>query len=300
MVQLPDTRNINLRGTVTLVAGWRVGTKISIGRLEITRTIADHFRMICEAHLDALSEKVPRPYWPDTDLEPSEEYLYMDLSAMDSESPVLIAHRSIHLADPITPTSLPTRSLLFYSIVFSTGPMFLRKVNSYQSLSSGKKFMRLQDTLTEIDDPVFAFDDRIDLVLNDYQIIISNVTAFEQLFRDELALTAHIGHYAAVLASQVALTPQSRMTLMAECARRVRLRRRLEAIYQSGHLNGVLVSTISHVAMTHGLAVSAIVKNGQVDINPSNVDDVLKLLNDDFFVGDLSLDQFVADKKMRR
>ena len=299
-MEIHDLYAADLQSTVTLVAGWRRGNTVEVGQLEITRQIAERFRAICQDHLDSIQEKLAREYRPDIDLEPSSEHLYLHMSNLDQNNPVILAHRRARLADPITPKSLPSRSLLFYSIMFSTGPIFLRKMNSYQSLNRGRMFTRLQETLAEIEDPVFSFDDKIDLVIEGDLISISNLTAFEHLFRSETVLTAHVAGYIRSLDEQVPLTEQSCQVLEEECKRRVRLRRRLEAINHPDHLPHLSVAGVLELAPSRELDPSDFVRAGRLDIDLSNVDDVLMLLNDDLFWGGFSRVMFTAEKKSRR
>ena len=297
---MDDLHELDLEANMTLVVGWRSKGTISMGRLEITKTISDHFRMMCRDYLQSLSAKSRRDYWPDIDLEPSEEYLYLHLDQVDSSNEVIVGHESIHLTDPLILSSLPSHSMLFYSLAFSGGPVFLRKTNSHHSVSSGKMFTRLSNTLNEINDPVFVFDKRVDLMLLDDAIIINNITAFEQLFRSEKALTAHLDSYVSTLSQSIPISAQSKETLRTECARSVRLRRRLEAFCKSDYIDRVDLLAIGQLAPNYKLDPTKLTRDNKLDIDKSNVEDVLKLLNDDFFVGGLSGALFVAEKKARR
>ena len=295
-----DLDSLDLSGNVTLAVGWRVRGSIGLGRLEISPSIAQHFREVCESHLDGLRRKTPKLYYPDIDLEQATEYLYLPLDNLDRANPVLLAHEGVHLRDSITLRSLPKRSLLFYSVIFHNGPTFIRKLNAYQSLNPGKLHTRLQDTLTEIEDPVFTFDERFDLIVSEDALAISNVRAFELLFRSDEVLTIHVRAYISHIASFVPLASTSIDAIEAECLRSVRLRRRLESLYRSEYLPDIRLEDVGSVATASGLVPASLIRDGHLHIAEADVEDALILLNDDFFTGGLSGIRFVADKKARR
>ena len=70
---MPDLADLDLTSPLTLGVGWRRGSNLEAGRIELTQDVAERFRSICQAHTEALSGRTPKPYSPEADLEPGEE-----------------------------------------------------------------------------------------------------------------------------------------------------------------------------------------------------------------------------------
>ena len=292
--------DLDLGEPVSLGIGWRERNTIDGGRVEITNPVADRFRAIAGSHVEALVSRSPRPFSPEADLEPREEYLVADVAELDADEPITNLLDGLELRDPISIRGLPKRSLLFYAFVFPQQATFLRKLNPYQTAKTGKVWTRLGDTLTEISDPLFAFDSRVDLVITAEEILISNAMAFELLFKEEGYFMRHIDNWVQAISDYLPLTAGSSQLLIEGCRTNTRLRRRLESIHHRGHLRDVPIAAVQTQAEDQGLDPEEFIQNGELDLHAAPIDDVLKLLNEDLFTGPFSGAQFAVDKKSPR
>ena len=296
---MTDLRQLNLSRPVTLGIGWRDQGTIDGGRIEISNPIAEHFREIAFNHWQDLISRSRRPFSPEADLEPGEEYLVANVAELDEDEPITDLLDEIELRDPRSINDLPKRSLLFYAFVFPQQAAFLRKLNPHQTATPGKVWTRLENTLERILDPVFAFDRRVDLVITTEEILITNVKAFELLFKEEDYFLRHIDEWVNAISDHLPLTADSRELLVNRCRTSTRLRRRLESIHRRGHLTDVTMSAVQEQAENHDLSPN-LIQNSELNLRGVSLDNVLKLLNEDLFTGDFSSVRFAVDRKSPR
>lgn len=292
--------DLDIGGPLALGVGWRERNTIDGGRVGITNHIAERFRAIAVSHVESLLNRAPRTFTPEADLEPREEYLVADLAELDEDEPVTNLLDGLELRDPISIRDLPKRSLLFYAFVFPQQATFLRKLNPYQTAKTGKVWTRLGDTLTEIQDPLFSFDSRVDLAITNEEILISNATAFELLFKEANYFRRHIDSWVQAISDYLPITAGSGQILIQGCSTNTRLRRRLESIHRRGHLRDIPIAAVQSQAEEQGLDPEGFIQNGELDLHDVPIDDVLKLLNEDLFIGPFSGTQFAVDRKSQR
>lgn len=289
-----------LSSPLTLGIGWRRGAALDAGRIELTKGVADEFRNICERHVAALRQRTAKPYSPEVDLEPREEYLTIPRSSLHTEEPLLMLLDSIADRDPLRASDLPARSLLFHAYVFPGHATFLRKANSHQTARSGRVLTRLSQTLSRVDEPVFAFDDKVDLVVTADEVIVSSLSAFELLFKEDDFLVQHIPTWVNSIATHLPVNDGAAEVLTEHCRRNTRFRRRLETIHARGHLTHVTIEQVCEEAQNQGLDVASLVVDGRLNFEDASVDDLLRLLNEDLLIGSLSGDRFTVERKSPR
>jgi len=292
--------DLNLGRPLALGVGWRERNTIHGGRVKITNHVAERFRAIAVSHVEALVSRSPKAFSPEADLEPREEYLVADVAELDADEPITNLLDGLERRDPISIRGLPKRSLLFYAFVFPQQATFLRKLNPYQTAKTGKVWTLLGDTLEEISDPLFAFDSRVDLVITTEEILISNATAFELLFKEENYFMRHIDNWVQAISDYLPLTAGSSKLIIEGCRTNTRLRRRLQSIHHRGHLRDVPITEVQTQAEEQGLDPEEFIQNGELDLHDASIDDVLKLLNEDLFIGPFSGAQFAVDRKSPR
>ncbi|MCE2530086.1 MAG: DUF4868 domain-containing protein [Acidimicrobiia bacterium] len=292
---------LDLSGHVALGVGWRERNSIDGGRVGITNDVAERFRAIAVNHVEALVSRSPKAFSPEADLEPRDEYFVADVAELDEDEPITNLLDGLELRDPMSLMDLPKGSLLFYAFVFPQQATFVRKLNPYQTAKKGSRvWTRLGDTLTEILDPLFAFDSRVDLVITAEEILISNATAFELLFKEENYFMLHVDNWVQAISDYLPLSSGSGQLLIEGCRTNTRLRRRLESIHRRGHLRDVPIAAVQTQAKEQGLDAERFIQNGQLDLHDASIEDVLKLLNEDLFIGPFSGTQFAVDRKSQR
>lgn len=291
---------LDLTGSPVLAIAWRATDAVEVGRLDISVDLAGHFASVARQHAAVLANSRRRQYTPEVDIDRKEEFAAAKRARFASDDPILGLLEGAATLDSVGPTELPARSLLLYSIVFPNKAMFLRKSNPHLSARRGHMFTRLSQTLTRIEEPIFDFDSLVDLVVTPSELWISNVTAFEYLFKDDDFLTRNVPIWVAAIGSAVPLALGSAELLVEKGVSNIRRRRRLESIADRGHLPKVTLKQLSDEIVRLNLGLDRLIAAGRLVINDDTIDDVLKLLNEDLFIGALSGAEFEVDRKAAR
>lgn len=297
---MSELSNIDLTVHLALGVGWRHQDSVRGGRIEISNHLAERFREVAFSHMSDLGGRTPRPFSPEVDLEPNREFLVADLAELDPDEPITKLLDGIQLRDPLSIADIPKRPLLFYAIVFPGQVTLIRKLNPHQTANRGKIWTRLGNALAVIEDPVFSFDAKVDMVITSENILVSNIRAFEFLFKEESYFMRHVDDWVKAISDNLPLSQDSDRAIIDRCRTNTRLRRRLESIHRRGHLQNVAINTVREHADKHGLDVDRFIRDDELYLHDVSIEDVLQLLNEDLFFGDFSGVQFAADKKIPR
>ncbi len=291
---------LDLSGPVVLGFGWRSGQHIETGRIDISNGLSDTLRAIADKHQQELMVRSSRPYSPEIDIVPHDEYASATTRELDGDDPTLALLHEAGLLDATDARRLPRRSLLYYAIVFPGVAAFVRKTNPYLSANRGRIFTRLANTLVEVEEPLFAFDRTVDFVITPDAIYISSLNAFEYLFKDDAYITRNIPIWIGAITSSLDVAAGGVDVLEKHCRSNTRLRRRLESIAARHHLAKVTATQLRKEMTRLALDPTKLMKGSRLVISDDTVADVLKLLNEDLFVGGLSGAHFEVDKKAPR
>lgn len=297
----PDWSQLGLE-SLSLIVGWRTGsTRIATARVPTSGEVAEELRDVCSDTLQLLSNLDHRQWYPDAGQD-SHEYLLASLSQLGEDSEVLRAVRETEW-DVLGADTLPSRNLLFYALV--AGPSnrritFLRKYNPRRGLKRRLVALFTKD-LTKIQDPLFSFDEFVDMVIDpENGVAILNLGAFELLFRSSPEMIAKIPEYVGDIASVLPMHADAMSTLAEIAERNNSVRRRLQAIVARGHLSSVTMSDIRSELSQNDLDPDRFVKNDQLTFDKAEAKDILKLLNEDLFRGGLSNEAFQVERKSPR
>lgn len=213
---------------------------------------------------------------------------------------------SAEALDVLDPNELPAADMGFYVITLGDEPghraAFLRRANPRRGLRGGKIWTSYHDVLTRIDEPVFAFDDLVDLVFFEDEALVLSQTAFVALFRSQETLMAQVPRWTSDLSAHVPISGEGIVRLNALAIRNSRAKARLEAIVRRGHLATVSAAVIAEKLVEVGLDVEALI-NSDGELVFETDDEAmmaLQFLNEDLFVGTLTSTGFRADKKATR
>ena len=288
---------------LTLVVGWRRGVRVEGGRVDVTEEVGEVLRGICADVVASLDELEAKPYAADTHLE-AEEYLVVGEDDLDGSSEVLELVRYAAEVDDLSAGDLPNRPLLFYAIVFGDTPEervgFIRNTNPMYVAKRGGLLTTLRGALTTVDEPIFGFDNRVDVVVLPEGLLVFKQPAFERLFRDLPALVAKVPEWLAAVAAHLPIAPEAIEELDARARSDSRLRRRLLAIHERGHLQHVTIAQIRREAKTQGIDPSQVIRDGQLVLDELDAASLLRLLNEDLMTGGLSGARFSVDRKTLR
>ena len=193
---------------------------------------------------------------------------------------------------------------LFYAVVIGDDPQsriaFVRKMSPTRTLDAGKLLFAYGNRLTRVTEPLLAIEDHFDLIVTKEGIAVLNQTVFEALFRDAETLVERYPVWASSF-STLGLSDLQTKVLVERCQRDSRLASRLRQIYESGHLAAGQVTKTQVLKEADRVAGgrARFLKNGELDFGCQDASALLKLLNDDLFVGGLSHQPFEAGSKAR-
>lgn len=306
-------QDVNPAESLTLVVAWRTGRKVRLRQLSIGTDVATQFRAVITQTLADLRRRDAAAWAPDADLTP-ETYLLVptadlgdapELAAEHSGQTLAGALRAAESLPHLSPHDVPAADLTFYALVvgdkIGQRAAFLRKSNPRRGLRRGHIFTFLRDTLQFVDDPIFAFDELVDLVFIDNQVAILSQSVFASIFRGQDALAAQVPTWANDLQAHVPMTNAGRQRLVERALRDSRLRVRLEAIVRRGHLESIGPAAIRAAMLATGLDPNKFMDaQSNLTLENDDIPQVLYFLNEDLFAGALTNAGFRADKKAAR
>lgn len=206
---------------------------------------------------------------------------------------------------PLLPAQQLTKQpFAFYAVVVGSDPnsrvAFVRKTNPIKTLTAGRLWFSYGERLKKVTEPLMGLDDHFDLIVTADGIAVLNQTAFDLLFRDAATLVERYPIWAKAFTT-IGLDDDQTDALVEMCRRDSRLATRLRQIHESGHL------AAGHVSLEQVLAEADVVaggrerflKNDKLDFACQDAGTLMKLLNDDLFVGGLSKVPYEAGSKAR-
>lgn len=329
-----DQKRIDVTGDITLVVARRSGKALHGYKVEFEASAGEGIRDVCRKTLDRFEPLAPRQYEPSLHIDPGHEYLAVpdvDLVQHESFRPKRTRKRADGTngasttavatietdpqvrdllgraagLDRLPAEHLSQYSFQFYAAVVGSEPTarsaFVRKNNPAKVLSRGRIVFAYGDRLRTIEDPLFLLDEYFDLIVVADGVAVLDQNAFELLFRDLKVLNERYPVYASAFAS-LKLDDDQIATLIERCRTSSRLGNRLRQIHESGHLSAGKVTMREVVAEIDrlGLPKDQLMKGGKLDFSGADADTILKLLNDDLFIGALSKVAYEAGSKARR
>lgn len=305
--------SIDSQEAVTLSVGWVSGRSTKLRKVAIGQSVADAFRQVIQATLDDLARREGQAWAPDADLSP-ETFLTLKADEVGAAPKLGIEHGSATLLEVLQaadaleamkPDDLPAGDLSFYAITIGDVPgqraVFIRRSNPRRGLKRGRIYSLLQDTLQRIDEPIFAFDDWMDLLSVGDEVLVLSQTVFAALFRNQDALTQQVPQWTSDLHEVLPIASAGQDRLKERALRDSRMRARLEAIVRRGHLATVTADTLVEAMSAAGLDAERLISSeGELILEAEDIAPVLYFLNEDLFTGALTQTSFRADKKAAR
>lgn len=308
-----DLSVVDTSGGLTLTVGWRSGTKLQLGRLEIGADIDRAFREVIAASVEDIRGRDEQDWSPDADLV-AETYLVISADRL-GEAPVLASSfGELKLNDVLSnaqtvPTlharDLPAADLVFYALTIDAGAdervTFLRRSNPRRGLRRGPIYAGLGDALTRVEQPLFTFDGLVDLIFVGDEVAVLSATAFAALFRDQETLAAQVPTWVGELRAHLPIAADSADRLVERTLRDSRLKTRLEAIVVRGHLEDVTEERLREAMRANNLDEDTFMNEaGELTFDDADVQTVLYFLNEDLFYGSITEVGFRADRKATR
>jgi hypothetical protein len=287
---------------VSLVVVWKRGRSVDGGEIRIADDVAQHLQSACRATVERVQHRDLRRYSADMHLE-QEECLVVSDDALIAESP---------LAEYIVPTAplklinaraLPRQPFWLYAATLQTadGPVaFVRKTNPRQAARPGRIHALLGNTLSRVRRAVFTLDDFFDLIVSEQGVLALDQRTFELLFRETPELQARIPEWISAINQHLPFTGNGGQLLAARATTDGRLRRRLRAIAERGHLESVTIDRIRRHLREAGLPEEDFIEKDKLVVDESDPFRLVYMLNEDFFSGGLTDVAFRSDRKSPR
>ncbi len=289
--------------TLTLLVARRSGVHVVGGHVNVADDARDALRRNADRAIEDLETMEVRRYDPDAQLEEG-QYFLLDRSAVEDSMGVLSFLDAGPEADVMTPAVVAERPQLFYATLIGRDPgsrlAFVSKSNPAKVVRQGRFLTPKRDVLTRIEDDVFLFEDRVDMIVSPDRVVAFNQPAFEQWFRDTPALQGRVKDWIGGIAEHLPLEGDGAERLAERCRTNSRLRRVLFSIQARGHLKDVSIARIRQYARRQGLDASGLIRNGSLVFDDADPTTLLKLLNEDLFRGGLTDEPFVVDRKSPR
>jgi hypothetical protein len=299
----PDLQSVPVDEALTLVVAWRQGKQLAGAMVPVADEVEEDLRAACEETLEWLQECEAVGYGPDAQVETG-EYMAVPLRVVAHEAyEVLDLLRRASALDRLSATRIP-RPLWFYAAVVGDEPerraAFVRKADPHKSAKAGRFFSALGEVLSKIDEPVFMLEHRFDLVVVEGGLAVLNPVAFETLFRGAPGLEKRIPRWAEAISDHLPIAGDGADRLVAAATRNSRLARRLRSIAERGHLANVTIDRLREEIKAQGLDEAELIEDGELVVDEEDPSTLLRLLNEDLFIGGLSGTAFAADRKRVR
>lgn len=284
-----------------VTVAWRTGGPVHARKLNAGSELSSHLEAMIE-HTDAtLEASTLLQYRPDVgEAEEGVVYSAERNERIDDELiQSLLKGQELDFAEL---DELREKRLSCYAAVQQRNEvsrLYIRRQNPVK-LASKTLFSAIAGgALDKLKQPVLAFDDQIDVVVEGTQIFILNIRGFESLFRDSDMVLEAAPKWVDELRDHVRISASGREELLAGVTRNSLHRRKLLSILDSSHIDKLTPKRIAKRMRKHNLDPAEHLVNDELAITKNNMDSILKLLNEDLYRGDFSDEHFAASGKTR-
>lgn len=290
-------------GSLTLIVGWRKGKKLEARRVSIHKDVANELRKAATRTVTEIVARTPRDFAPEGQLEEDQCFVVLKGEVdVDAQFRSVVSKSST--LKLLNSSDVGGRAFLFYGVVIGDDldgrTAFVRLWNLQRGAKSGRFWSIFSDTLTKIEDPVFLFDTQFDVVLAEDGIAVLRQGTFETLFRDVALIYKDLPKYVQSLDSALPLAEDGAARLLARCTTNSRLAKKIRAIAERGHMNTVTISMVRKEIKRQKLDETKLIRKGKLVFDDVDPYTLLKLINEDLFVGGLTETPFEADRKSVR
>lgn len=289
-----------LDGTLTLciVRSWD-NSQIFPERILLNQDSAEALLGTCRRVRHSIVSGTSKNYMGTAELEKTEFFLIHDEDTMKELS--IFGEMALNPgALPILrPSELDSRTVMYCASLGDGVPrtLFIKKVNPHLNYKTGRFLAVGREQLSVVTEPTFSFAPDFDIVIGSYWAIVLNQRAFELLFRDIGIVAAHVESWIRGITDHLPMTTQSIAELKQVSLQDSRTWRRLKEIKLRGHLSRVDIEDIEVYAHNVGLDHRKLVVDGQLVFDPSDRFEILKLLNEDVYMGYLTDQRYEAQRK---
>lgn len=291
---------LTLVGTSQLVVAWSTGADYAGAHLAVGGDLAA--RLLEFAKVASADLSNGHPYAPDVDMEDS-THLVAERSDLQDTLLLQTVEQGADL--PLaTEKDIADRSLTCYALVVGSGTSKVTLIRKRSPIALGSKALVgrfLSGEVTEVTEPLFAFDKTFDLIVTGDKVLILNKSGFDSLFRHSAVVLAQTPDWVTELAAHLPLAPGSDALLNEALQRNQFHRNKFQAILKRPHIQKLTPADVEASMKRHGLDPKVLMPGGELVFDtPENTKQILNLLNEDLFKGEFSGDEFAAGSKRRR
>lgn len=285
---------------IALVVAYRGGRAFHFGAVDTAEPVARYLHNLVMNVEANVREKSPRRYSIETDVE-EDEYLIARLEDRDEEAALRSEIVNLDAMPQVGSRDVVDHKPVFYAIVVGSRPAnrvaYLRKTNPMKVAKPGWGAFEFGDTLTRIENPVFVVEDTVDLILRPDVIEVLRPSVFESLFYELTGVETKIRGWVKSISRALPLETATATALTEACKKKARLRRRLQAIEERGHLRDVRVDEFRKELRRLGYDPRRFLTDGKIVTQQSDFGLLLQILNEDLFRGGLTDEEFAAERK---
>jgi hypothetical protein len=249
--------------------------------------------------LEQLGSRTLVPYSPEVIIRPGEGRALVISDDLRVENEVVELLLGSDDRPKVGPKDV-SGELYLYAVVSDTTAgrvAMIKKKNPTRRAAGGKAFFGAGDELRSLSEDPWELHPTFDVVVGEDGGYALNTYFFEQLFADAERLRAKIGPWVDDIVKQLPMDSQQRDLLVERCDQSPRLRRRLRSIVHRGHIGRVKLADVRRHVREMGLEPTDFVSNGKLVVNEDNVDEMLRMLNEDLTRGGLTHDPFRIESK---
>ncbi|GAB4001859.1 Kiwa anti-phage protein KwaB-like domain-containing protein [Nocardioides ultimimeridianus] len=290
---------VTLTGSGQLVVAWSTGADYGGAHLAVGGDLAA--RLLEFAQVASADLSSGHPYGPDVDMEDS---THLVAERADLQDTLLLQTVEQGADLPLaTEKDIADRSLTCYALVVGSGTSKVTFIRKRSPVALGSKALVgrfLSGEVTEVSEPLFAFDKTFDLIVTSDKVLILNKSGFDSLFRHSAVVLAKTPDWVTELAAHLPLAPGSDVLLNEALQRNQFHRNKFQAILKRPHIRSLTPADVEDGMRRHGLDPAVLMPGGQLVFDtPENTKQILNLLNEDLFKGEFSGDEFAAGSKRR-
>lgn len=282
-----------------LAVAWQLGRNVHGRKLNTGGELDEYLRSIVEETDATLADARIEPYRTDGG-EPEAETVYLTARSDRIDTALIDELSRGEDLDFANLAELRTRRLACYAIVDGVGEqrrLYVRRQDPVKLASKRLFTFLMAGSLDRLDAPVLAFDDFVDVVIEEDRIFVLNPKGFESLFRgSELVLEA-VPKWVDELRGHVPFGDGSRDVLLANVRRNGIHRRKLLAILDSPYVSTLTPKRIRKRMKQHGLEHERLLPEDTLQLNEQDIEAVLRLLNEELYRGDFSNRPLAANGK---
>jgi hypothetical protein len=290
------TETLTLDGTLHLVVAWASGKSYVARWVKMSEDVAAALKSYATDAVARLSD--PTPYAPDSDMEDSS---HMEAPRDESLDTALIAELSKGPSlEQASPDELRRKPLTCHALVVQGDvetTLFVRKRTPIQLAKKSLLATLFNDTLDELESPLFAFDNRYDVIITSDKAYVLDKKAFERLFKESPAVLAKTMDWIAEVTAIVPFADGSAEELNAILKRNSVLRNKFLAVKGKAYLSKITPDDLRTEMVKFGMHPEELMEGDTLKVTGQNAKDILRLLNEDLFSGGFSNQHYAASNK---